>query len=148
MFTFGKKKVYTLGEKERYFNEILNKPNISEKKRNWANKRLDTIRSKKKNLKLGDVMIINDKYVGGPKSKPRAVVIAKVKKNRIMVVPVYKGNRIMTLKNFDGQRLINISKTKDVSKDYLYEHRGFKLKNCNLTSKEKEKLQLKVKQYL
>lgn len=43
MFCFGKKKIYSLGEKEKYFQNIINNPNISDKRKNWANLRLNQI---------------------------------------------------------------------------------------------------------
>lgn len=99
-------------------------------------------------MKLGDVLIVNDKDVGATKKKPRAVVVAKIVNNKAIVIPVYKSNLILPLEKFDGQRILSLRNKKLINKSLLYEQRGFKLKNCNLTLKEKEKLQSKVEEYL
>lgn len=148
MFCFGKKRIYSLGEKEKYFQNIINNPNISDKRKNWANLRLNQIQHKKNNLKLGDVVIVNDMHVGSPDYKPRVAVVAKTKNNKITVIPVRKDKKIMILKNFDGDRCISINNAKKISKNICYELRGFKMKNCNLTTKEKEKLKSKVDKFL
>lgn len=87
-------------------------------------------------------------HVGSPDYKPRVAVVAKTKNNKITVIPVRKDKKIMILKNFDGDRCISINNAKKISKNICYELRGFKMKNCNLTTKEKEKLKSKVDKYL
>lgn len=99
-------------------------------------------------MKLGDVFIVNDKIMGAPKKKPRAVVVAKTQANRAKVLPVKKENKIMSLSQFDGKRRLSMGEVKEIDKGYLYEPRGFKLSNLRLTPKEKDKLYGKVEKYI
>ncbi len=149
MFRFGKKKRYSLGEKRRYFASILNNYNESQKRKDWARRRLSTISKTKREMKLGDVFIVNDRHVGGTQNKPRLVVFAKKKnQNQVKVIPVYKEKRLMALSQFDGDRCLSLNNVKTISNDILYEKNGFKFKNTRLTPKEKVKLQNKVNKYL
>ncbi len=149
MFGFGKKKCYSLGEKRHYFASILNNRNESSKRKEWARRRLNTISKTKSEMKLGDVFIINDRHVGGTRNKLRLVVLAKKKTDRLVqVVPIYKEKKLMSLSQFDGDRAISMNNAQTISNDKLYEKKGFKFKNMQLTPKEKVKLQSKVNKYL
>ena len=100
-------------------------------------------------MNFGDVYVVDDKLMGNPKKKPRLVVIAKVNGNRADVIPVKKDNKIMSLSNFDGHRALSMNTVQSISKDYLYEKRGFRfVKNAYLTPQEKVRFQKKVQKYL
>ena len=87
--------------------------------------------------------------MGNPAKKPRLVVIARATNNRVDVLPVKKDNKLMSLSKFDGERALSMNSVQNVSKDYLYEKRGFKFaKNAHLTPQEKTRLQKKVQKYL
>lgn len=149
MFKFGKKKKYSIGEKIRYFDSIINIKNISNKKLNWAIQRKNQLLNKKNNIKLGDVFIVNDRFMGNPNSKPRLVVVAKVSGNKVKVIPVKKSNTFMSLENFDGCRSLNMINVKTINKNILYEKKGFKInKRAFLNPKEKVLLQKKVNDYI
>ena len=64
MFNFGKKKRYNYGEKIDYFHKIINDNNTTIAKKNWAIQRLNSIKSKKEKMKMGDVYVIEDTTFG------------------------------------------------------------------------------------
>lgn len=149
MFIFGKKKRYTIGEKIRYFDGIISDKKSSNKKKNWALLRKNNLERQKQSIRLGDVYVVEDNRMGNTKKKPRLVVVAESKKHKVTVLPVYKDNKIMSLSNFDEQRAISMNSAKEISKNTLYEKRGFRIvKNASLTLKEKTRLQKKVEKYL
>ena len=149
MFRQGKKKRFSIGEKIRYFDSISRNPLSSKKKKLWAQQRKNTLLNEKREMNLGDIYVVDDKFMGNPQKKPRLVVIAKANGNRVDVIPVKKDNKIMSLSNFDGERALNMNAAKSISKDYLYEKRGFKfVKNAYLTPREKTRLHKKVQKYL
>lgn len=149
MFVFGKKKRYSLGEKIRYFDNIINDPNSNLNRKNWALTRKNDLLSKQSKINYGDVFVVDDRIFGNTIHKPRLVVVAKVKNNKVNVVPVRKSNQYIVLSNIDGKRFLNLKKTKKISKNILYEKRGFRIsKNADLIYREKQELEKKSKLYI
>ncbi len=149
MFVFGKKKRYSIGEKIRYFDNIINDPNSNLNRKNWALIRKNDLLSIQSKINFGDVFVVDDRIFGNTIHKPRLVVVAKVKNNKVNVVPVRKSNQYIVLSNFDGKRFLNLKKAKKISKNILYEKRGFRIsKNADLTYREKQVLEKKSKLYI
>ena len=96
------KKRFSIGEKIKYFDSIYKNPLSSKKKKIWAQQRKNTLLNEKRLMNLGDIYVVDDKFMGNSQKKPRLVVIAKVNGNRADVIPVKKDNKIMSLSNFDG----------------------------------------------
>lgn len=149
MFVFGKKKRYSIGEKIRYFDNIINDPNSNLNRKNWALIRKNDLLSIQSKINFGDVFVVDDRIFGNTIHKPRLVVVAKVKNNKVNVVPVRKSNQYIVLSNFDGKRFLNLKKAKKISKNILYEKPGFRIsKNADLTYREKQELEKKSKLYI
>ena len=149
MFRFGKKKRYSIGEKTRYFKSILSGSKESQKRKEWAKRRLDSLNKTKNQMGVGTVFVINDELLGGPVKKPRAVVVAKKGKGQVSVLGLYKDKSMMFFSKFDQQRMVNFKYPITIQKNALYEKRGFKIsKNGYLTSQEKNRLQKKADEYL
>lgn len=149
MFRQGKKKRFSIGEKIKFFTTVIKDPNASTKKKDWARQRKKNLERQKQDMHIGDVYVVDDTLMGNIKKKPRLVVVAKSINNRVDVLPVKKDNKLMSLSNFDGERALSMNNVQNISKNYLYEKRGFKfVKNARLTSQEKTRLQKKVQKYL
>ncbi len=162
-FKFGKKKRYSIGEKKAYFNQLLSDPTISKSKKQWANKRLNGLFLTENSIKQGDVFVLhdiefynqstiqsimnsNDKTKIRKMFKPRYGVVSKTTLNKVDIIPARNRKDFIILSKFDGNRYLDLKKKRAVTKNNLYEIRGFKKSNnAYLTRDEKWQLKLKSK---
>lgn len=129
---------YSIGEKIKYYENILKKSNNTNIK---AKKNLERFRNLVNGKKVfGNVFIVKDKEFDSNANdfKPRQVVCVEAKNGKAVVIPVRKNKNMVNLSNFDFKRSINVNSSKSIPFDRIYEKRGFKnTSNSFLTSKEK-----------
>lgn len=137
---------YSIGEKIRYFNEMLHSNNP--KKRQKAKSRLEYLQSNLTSNKVfGKVFMAKDQcfYSNANPNKSRRVVAIGIKDNVMKVIPVNKHNKVVHLSGFDGKRALNVNRVKDLSLDDIhYKHHFPMTSNDRLTTKEKEELKRKL----
>ncbi len=147
MLRNNRKNKFSFGEKIKFFSNKTKSKRTKKKTKIFANKKLHEISRLKKNIKIGDIFVVDDVIFGNSHSKARAVVVVKTTKNTVKVAPLYKTRKILPVSQFDGDRLIDLSRNRIINKNNLYLKKGFKFKKSYLTTKEKNKLYSKINQY-
>ena len=78
--------------------------------------------------------------------KLRYGVVSKTTLNKVDIIPARNRKDFIILSKFDGNRYLDLKKKRAVTKNNLYEIRGFKKSNnAYLTRDEKWQLKLKSK---
>lgn len=123
MIRVSRHRFYSIGEKKKYFREMLRKKGLSESERRKYQEKLTSLENIKP--KRFDVFITNDSFFnkGANPYKSRRVVILKNFGDFLDVVPVKKNSKYVVLDNFTGDRMIAKNNVlKNFSIDDLYDN--------------------------